>query len=100
MNKVNRKYGLILWITALTIPALAQQGHGRFYRYLGEPLFNYRVEINTLPRGNYTMVRSSGRVTQVLVSTAWNRVTLYTDRDNTGPGKTAVSSADRLRMKK
>lgn len=49
-------------------------------------LFDYTVQKNRLPFGEYIMVRSFRGITQLLISTDVNRLYLYTDRDNTSPG--------------
>jgi len=49
-------------------------------------LFDYTVQRNKLPFGEYIMVRSFRGITQLLISTDVNKLYLYTDRDNTKPG--------------
>lgn len=59
--------------------------------YRGTPLLNYRVQDNTLPDGEYILVRSYRSVTQILVS-AENKLILYTDRNNERDSEIFVSS--------
>ena len=59
-------------------------------------LFDYTVQNNKLPSGEYIMVRSFRRITQLLISTDVNKLYLYTDRDNTRPGHIVASGFSQL----
>lgn len=59
-------------------------------------LFDYTVQNNRLPFGEYIMVRSFRGITQLLISTDVNRLYLYTDRDNTSPGRIVSSGFSQL----
>ncbi|MCP4136289.1 MAG: hypothetical protein GY754_35290 [bacterium] len=88
--KSYKKLVLFLFFISLIVAA-----DGRKYRgptYLERPLFNYSVIKNNLPYGNYWLLRSSGKVTQVLISKKWKHLTLYTDRDNTKASPIFVSA--------
>lgn len=77
-------------ITALAVPApLGSQ-------YNDTILFDYTVRNNDLPYGDYIMIRSYKKVTQVLISVDVNKLYLYTDRDNTIPGKIITSGLSRV----
>ena len=49
-------------------------------------LFDYTVQKNKLPFGEYILIRSFRGITQILISTDVNKLYLYTDRDNTKSG--------------
>lgn len=51
-------------------------------RYLDKPLFDFNAGKNRLPFGEYRLLRSQGRTTQVMISERWHTLILYTDRDN------------------
>ncbi|NLV66369.1 MAG: hypothetical protein GXY14_01720 [Spirochaetes bacterium] len=59
-------------------------------------LFDYTVQNNKLPFGEYIMVRSFRGITQLLISTDVNKLYLYTDRDNTRPGHIVSSGFSRI----
>ena len=59
-------------------------------------LFNYTVQNNKLPFGEYIMVRSFRGITQLLISEDMNKLYLYTDRDNTRPGHIIASGFSRI----
>ncbi len=65
--------GLFFAITCFAVPGNT---------YLGTPLFDYDVEKNRLPHGDYSIVRSYRKTTQLLVSRNYWMVVLYTDREN------------------
>ncbi len=46
------------------------------------PLFNYKVQNNDLPYGEYVLIRAWRNVTQLLISKDHNTLLLYTDRGN------------------
>lgn len=50
------------------------------------PLFDYRAEGNSLPPGEYVMIRSYRNVTQIVICRNHYQVIIYTDRDNAREG--------------
>lgn len=59
-------------------------------------LFDYTVQNNKLPFGEYIMVRSFRQITQLLISTDVNRLYLYTDRNNTKNGHIVSSGFSQI----
>lgn len=59
-------------------------------------LFDYTVQNNKLPFGEYIMVRSFRQITQLLISTDVNKLYLYTDRNNTKSGHIVSSGFSQI----
>lgn len=87
-NRIIASAALI--ICALSIPART----GSIFTDI--MLFDYAVQNNDLPYGEYMMVRSYRNVTQLLVSTDVNTLYLYTDRDNCSYGDIHATGYSRL----
>ncbi len=64
--------------------------------FMDQPLFDYTVQNNSLPYGDYILIRSFRNITQVIISKDYSIITLYTDRDNTKTGDIHCSSFSRL----
>lgn len=84
---------IILLLVLVLLPGIHSSLAGQ---YNGTILFDYTVQNNNLPYGEYIMIRSYRGVTQVLISEDVNRLYLYTDRDNTVPGKIITSGLSRV----
>ncbi len=63
--------------------------------YRETPLLNSKVQENSLPFGEYSLVRSYRKVTQLLVSVN-TKIILYTDRDNQRDSEIFVSAYSRI----
>jgi len=63
--------------------------------YRETPLLNAKVQENTLPFGEYSLVRSYRNTTQLLVSVN-TKIILYTDRDNQRDSEIFVTAYSRL----
>lgn len=62
------------------------------------PLFDYRAEGNSLPWGDYAMIRSFRETTQIIICRNHYQVTIYTDRNNLREGDIAATSWSGLDM--
>jgi len=86
-----------LIITAIFTIALSQSGSTKTVnRWLDRPLFNYNVQRNRLPFGDYIFIRSYRKVTQILISSDYSLLTIYTDRNNRKHGYIKSSSFQRI----
>jgi len=79
----------IIILFSITIQATELEG------YMGTPLFNYRVQDNKLPDGEFVVIRSYRSVTQLLIATE-TKLILYTDRNNVKDSDIFVSSFSRI----
>jgi len=60
------------------------------------PLFDYRAEGNSMPWGDYIMIRSFRETTQILICRNYYHVTIYTDRNNLREGDITASKYTEL----
>lgn len=81
---------LISFLIYLAAPA---DGIARRYDCMREfPLFDYRAEGNSLPHGEYVMIRSFRETTQIVICRNHYQYTVYTDRNNLKEGDITASS--------
>ena len=81
-----KKFIFIIKITMLIILIiLPRETPGYIYtnKFFDKPLFNYKVHLNHLPYGNFVLIKSFRKTSQILISKDWGRLFFYTDRNNT-----------------
>lgn len=81
-------------MTTIIIPVLLiTAGYTRQYDCTRDyPVFDYRAEGNSLPWGEYVMVRSFRDTTQIIICRNHYQFTIYTDRNNLKEGDIIASS--------
>ncbi len=86
------KYISLISSPAIVVLILAAASARRYDCTRDFPVFDYRAEGNTLPWGEYVMIRSFRETTQIIICRNHYQFTIYTDRNNLREGYITASS--------
>ena len=100
-KRINRRFSIgIILIIFIYCFITSAQTNPHINRYFDKPLFNYNVIHNKIPYGNYMMIRSTRKVSQIFISKNWSKIFLFTDRNNIKVSPITASAYERLKMRK
>ncbi|MFC1671379.1 hypothetical protein ACFL20_13380 [Spirochaetota bacterium] len=90
---------ILFIIVFLSLFCFVGRGKLNTQPHLRKNLFYYSAGRNNVPAGNYRLIRSNGKVTQVLELRYSGIIIVYTDLDNSQKGRIKVSAYDRVKCR-